>query len=790
MTKVFIYLLLGTLPLIPGSSFAREVKIHAGFASGMRVEKFCQAQADRLAVDSMATKELWNVTYRTPQGLFAGGRSYRVQLKYAVTAKNHSEAGLVFLVRPESVQHGNADLYISIGDQKDMTQLSFEIDVPKGSDDYAFDIHTKHGVRAVIQDFSIIEKEPRFTVFQVSSPDTAQVVKMEQSPEGASEFTVELPVAGNDVSGEQFGLSPENPDNSVAFRNALEACRKMDSPRLTLAAGIYRFSDSSSLEIDGFSDFTLDGNGSTFLFDKLVGDHSRIRQGADAYIKMTNCTRVLIKDLTLDWDWNAAPLASFVRLSARGENRRAVDFENNWLEFELIGHSVFPAEKVRIADIEAVDPATMSVGRSDRHHSALFEYMPGHPSWGSRGKIKWTAPNRVTIFQSRDSGDQNWFFQAAEVGMLYRMRHFAYDTTMLLFDGGNRHITLRDVTIAGAPGMGVLMLNDQSYMDFERFRTTVPDASGRPISCTADNVHSSMSNGNLRFQDCDFGWGGDDLMNLGDANGCAEIVDEDTLVVRNYNVAYLDRDDKVELRRADFSPLTHEFTVRSVDAAQNRLTVVEKLPQEFVGESLVLFPRKYDTRNIIIRNSRFHDNRGHGIVAAARDLTVENNDFEHNAFGGIMLSTGYSIGFWGEGLGVSNAVIRNNRFKKVNPTAADATDKFAMDIAVFLYAIPETNRSFYPLMKQILFEGNHFVDPSGAVLFVKNADAISFVGNTIQVDTPRTVEFPHRGAVVLEDVTRATVSGNVWIASSLNQAKIMISPSTAKEAVIAGNQLR
>ncbi len=790
--KSLLFLLCGSL-LWSVVTLAGEIT-QQGFAPGEPLA-FVAVATDQLQINSMDSRELWNPVYQTKTGLLQPGHSYRIHFTYRILEKNHAEAGLVYLVRPAGVEHGNADLAIAVGDRMEETPVTVEVAIPEQMEHYRFALHTRHGVKAIVENFSISEVLPRFITYAAEKAPRPLSADQVIRATGSANFTVEKPVPAKDAPilyGRDFGFSEKESDNSDAFRRALQACRESGAASLQLDPGTYRFANTEPLLLEGLSDFTLDGNGATLIFSTLVGQVTApaIRQGGNAHIELKNCRRLWIRRLNIDWDWEQSPLASFVRLTARGTNAREVDIGRNWLEFEFTDTAKFPADRLRIADIEALDENTGSIGRSDRHHSALFQFIENHPEWGNRGKIEWLSPNRVRIYQSRNSGDQNWFFQAAQVGMRYRMRHFAYDTTTLLFHGGNEHITMSEINLYSGPGMGVLLLNDQKYLEFDRFNTTIPPGSRRPISSTSDNFHSSMSQGYLRFINCDFGWGGDDLMNLGDSNGCAAITGPRHLKVSNYQVSYLSPGSTIELRRMNFAPTGLEFTVRSTEEATNTLETVEPLPDSLSREErFILFPRKYDTRNVEIRNCRFHDNRGHGIVAAVRDITIENNEFDHTAFGGIMLSTGYVMNFWGEGLGVANALIRNNRFHLVNPTAADAAEKFAMDIAVFLYAQPGGEETLFPLMNQISIENNVFTDPTGAVLFAQNVNGLLFSGNTIEVNTPRRQEFPHRGAVILEQATNSAVLNNTWRESTLNHPMVMIGTADAAEVTVGGNRV-
>ena len=124
-----------------------------------------------------------------------------------------------------------------------------------------------------------------------------------QLTEELNRIAIHLPCEECTVNAADFGVRPgEEWDNAKAFGEALAYCRKVGAARLTVPKGVYYFKScegDAHISLDDMEDFTLDGNGSEFIFESLY-----------SYISIRRSRRVLVENLILDWNWEKAPLAS------------------------------------------------------------------------------------------------------------------------------------------------------------------------------------------------------------------------------------------------------------------------------------------------------------------------------------------------------------------------------------------------------------------------------------------------------------------------------------------------
>ena len=145
------------------------------------------------------------------------------------------------------------------------------------------------------------------------------------------------------------------------------------------------------------------------------------------------------------------------------------------------------------------------------------------------------------------------------------------------------------------------------------------------------------------------------------------------------------------------------------------LTLGEDLPSNVKVGDGVYFP-DMNGRGFVIRNNYFHDHRAVGLRLMAEDGLVENNRFEHIAFGAVELAC--SMGVWLESGWSRNIVIRNNKIKSVNehPVKNDHIGAIASRVEYRGFR-PEK----YPhCHENIVITGNRIEDTFG--------DGISLVG--------------------------------------------------------------
>ena len=252
--------------------------------------------------------------------------------------------------------------------------------------------------------------------------------------------------------------------------------------------------------------------------------------------------------------------------------------------------------------------------------------------------------------------------------------------------------------------------------------------------------------------------------------------------------------DPLELRYDDYSPTGFTSKIAGIEklksptgANQLKITLEEPLPEQ-KGKGFVYFNRRYDSGNVIIRNCRVHDNRGRGILIHPENVTVEDNTFFHTERSAVMVLCGYA-NTWSEGYGASNIVIRNNRFDRI--ARLKEREMFpVIYISVYRNTDPSREKTDFPILRDILIEGNEFLDSPGAIVYAAAVKNLTIRGNTIEAMTPRNYDFYYRGSIGTESSSDIYVTGNRWRESPLvPEPGIFLDKNTSRDVYCWDNQV-
>lgn len=514
---------------------------------------------------------------------------------------------------------------------------------------------------------------------------------------GPNNFHIELPISDGKpvVDAAEFGVHPENPSNGAAFARAIEHCRSIGTAKLVLPKGVYRFDDGEHLSFRGLKDFVFDGQRSELVFSI-----------PRSFVSITGCERVLFRDFIIDWDWQKQPLARIAQIT-----QVAPGFES----FDVLfpEHDEIP-DDLRFRDMIPMHQRTLTPGcpRGFEFHETVVE--------DHREKV---TPNTLRLFCRRP---EHMTFLSE--GQTYRMRHFVYDANGISMDS-NQHLTLEDITIYSAPGHALISSGDQHHWQLLHCSLKRRPGKTRCISATADGHHISNSQGFYRMEHCDFSYNGDDCLNIHD-NSCTGIkkVGERTAVVGNVRRWRnpFEPGDPVEFRNGDLSPMNLRLSVDSVkwneEQGECEIAFDELLPDDLAADT-ILFNRRYDSGNYIVRNNFFHHNRARGMLIHASNGLVEGNHFYMNQGSAIQIQCGVEQR-WAEGFGVQNLVVRNNLIESCD------VNHWNMAVVYMDVYLPG-GHTRYPIFRDIVFESNTIVDCPQAAFFLSSCANVTVTGNTV-----------------------------------------------------------
>lgn len=701
-------------------------------------------------------------------GSFVPGHRYEVRFRAKVEggAKN---SFLYALIRPaaepsDRLDAGRLAIHPTNGEWK---EVSLQVEDVERTD-LRLQIHGYNRLRAEVADIRIVERPPLAFV-PATAVCTNGIVSVTPSftPTGAQEFDVEMPRAtgGCVLEAADFGVAESNPDNLPALKAALAAAKERKAARLVLKKGVYRLTTNEALTLEGLSDFTFDGDDSTFI------SHRR----SAAFMYVNECTRVRVANFKVDWDWAREPLASLVRVAA---------VQKDSYDLEFVDYPDFPCKESHLVILSAFDPKTRSVGLEDGITRAIDFRRTNKPD----AYRTWLAPNRVRVKQAP---------AGIAPGQLYRLQHYYYQMNGVNMRS-NAHLRLENVTILSTPGHAFLICGTQHHTLFDHVDIVAPkDDRRRIITCTADHLHMAQSRGYLKLDHCEFSLGADDILNMHDCSGFARRKDVHTIRTQNAR-AYgrLPKGTRVELRHGDYSPTGFTGTVREIKTVDAKgavydITFEEEVPEQ-TTDGFVMFDKTYDTQNVIVRNSYFHDNRARGLLILARNVTVENNVFRHQEMGAIKIETGYTFNVWSEGYGVSNVVIRGNLFDNVNPSGSNAGHgRRSIYSGIYLRTDPSSDTTGFPIIRDLLLEGNTFLDTCGVVGWFSSAHNVTVRKNVFEDPTPRRKEMDYRSQFRLVNAHDVRIVDNEWRASpNVKAPGVVFDPENCANILFVGNRVK
>jgi hypothetical protein len=235
---------------------------------------------------------------------------------------------------------------------------------------------------------------------------------------------------------------------------------------------------------------------------------------------------------------------------------------------------------------------------------------------------------------------------------------------------GCQNITVQNVTITSAPGMGFVFEN--GGMNISLIGNTIapnctPNCTVAEPSLTADAAHFADISGNILIQNNNFGWQGDDNLNITGLLATA------TLAQNQSGSGWLQVSPALQNR---LWTMTVGSNVSVYDLGLNGLGVVKVLAVKPASGLIQLASLPANTttlviartagipQNVVIRNNQFHDNRARGILIGGSNALIEGNQIERTTMEAILVPADSS--YWYEGPGAQHVTIQNNTIVSVN----------------------------------------------------------------------------------------------------------------------------
>ncbi len=740
------------------------------------------SDGSEIQIDTTKSSPPQNTIFSTNVGLLKSGQEYSVLLRYEIDNPNYTKQVNMKLIATAGVKK-IAERHLFASKKSSFESMTFV--VPEGAEDATITLEANGKFVGKIRNFRVVEGN-RNKFLQATENAENFDGEIKNLPTGAKDFEVEQPKPATElvINATDFGMNEKNQDNFTALSKAIEECRAKKASKLVVNKGVYKFKTEKSVEISNLSDFTFDGGGSTFVFYR--------NEDKGACINVENCLRVKVGNFNIDYDWETAPLACVGEVIGSGESPAKKKFRGNtfsyYVDFKLVDYEKYPyyGKQVRIASIDAYDLNKRAVGVENAPAPIYIGLAPNH----SGTLIEWISPNIIRVYLI--SACVNRLAKAKH--KYYQLQHYYYGVGGLRVCD-NKHLTLENINIYSCKGHGVLCTGSQQY--WQMLNVNIASPKGKPeriVTSTSDLVHFARSNGYFKMIGCELSRGSDDCINIHDGTAFALWNSPNSIKMRNRGGNVPEIGDTVELRHSDYSSSGFKNKVVQVKQLKKPFVEVffcEKIPEpKFDG--FIMLNRKFDSSNVIIKDTYFHRNRARGALILTSDVTIENCRFENIPMGAIRIETGYTERGWCEGFGVKNVVVRNCTFDSSNVVGTKFND-IPYDVSCYAYMrryeTPEQPRR--PVLSDILFEGNTFKNSFGGAILVSSVKNGIFKDNKFENSVERETKEAWRGACFVRNSRDIKFINNQWIKSQIpTKTGAFYDIDTTKKILFNGNSIK
>ena len=443
----------------------------------------------------------------------------------------------------------------------------------------------------------------------------------------------------------------------AAFKAAAALAEAGTPSKLEFEAGkTYRINEKQDafalFDLDNISNFIIDGNGSTILFERPT----------NSLINIEGCTNIKVKNIDVKYDERVI-IWGYVK--SVNEDGQSINIEipedsplpadDAWAQYYCSNTSDGPWIFGNLMDSTDAVPRFLPF---DALMIKSVEKVQGR-------EYKVTFKSSIAMYSSHiQEGDR----------FPFKSRWNSYDFGEYNKYGRPDFISVsysKDVTFEGVKTTNSLLM--LAPMSYNQGRITLKDcemslAPGAIITSSADGVHTSSNRFGVIIDNCTFENSFDDLINTEAYCGAV------TKTVDSY-IYETSRDMQCVVgdEIAFFNTSNHEIVgtaflkeIEKTEDGKYRLTVDRKIDKVVSQENSTVPTSMYNldsaNKGNIIRNSTFRNSRRHAYIIRSACSIIENNRMENNA-GAATEAANEIHGTSNEGLVPSALTFRNNVVK-------------------------------------------------------------------------------------------------------------------------------
>ena len=230
-------------------------------------------------------------------------------------------------------------------------------------------------------------------------------------------------------------------------------------------------------------------------------------------------------------------------------------------------------------------------------------------------------------------------------------------------------IVVDGVIVETTPGMAIVFDGGANIIirnSIVRSRCLEGCVTAEP-SVMADACHIAGSSGNILIENNDFGWQGDDGINVAGLTMSASLMGRPEKSMSKLMISGR-ASERVSLIHAGsqlavYSPSLEKLvdtTVSSIERESKQIVVNKEIG---LG-SVILAPIDLVPQNVVIRKNYLHDNRARGILFTGSNAIISNNKIERVTMNAILMASDMKGSF--EGPGATDVDISSNTIADVN----------------------------------------------------------------------------------------------------------------------------
>ena len=406
------------------------------------------------------------------------------------------------------------------------------------------------------------------------------------------------------------------------------------------------------LDLDNLSNFTIEGNGCTIVFERPT----------NSFINIEGCTNIKINNISVEYN---------ERIIIYG-NVKSKNIEENSINIEIPDDSPLPADE-SWAQFYCTNPidGQWIFGTFMNSEKAIPGFMPFDALMIKTIEKVQDREYRVTFKDSISN-----YASSINVGsrFVFKSRWNSYD-----FGENNKYgrpdflvvSHSKDITFDGIETNGsLLMLAPVSYCDGRiTFRNCkMKPTNGDLITSAADGIHLGTNRFGVIVENCELTNSLDDLINT--QTYCGNVEKKiDECIFETSRDMFCRIGDEIKF----FDTENHEVigsaflkTIERTDDGKYRLTLDRAVDGivsiEEANSPTVVYNMNAENSGNIIKNNIFANSRRHAYIIRSANSIIENNYMENNA-GAATEAANEIHGGVNEGLFPSSLTFRNNTVK-------------------------------------------------------------------------------------------------------------------------------